>query len=104
MGKNKSQFIKNIASISHNITGGRNYIPNTVDRLKSDLRAIGSRDVSTGSQNDLTALVRTVAAELDIYVNARFTMLHDQIISEFSKDADAAVKTSFCRDSIISLL
>ena len=28
--KNRSQFIKNIASISHNITGGRNYVPNTV--------------------------------------------------------------------------
>ena len=28
--KNRSQFIKNIASISHNITGGRNYAPNTV--------------------------------------------------------------------------
>ena len=46
-----------------------------MDRLKSDLRAIASRDVSTGSQNDVTALVRTVAAELDIYVNARFTMV-----------------------------
>jgi len=101
--KNKSQLIKNIASFSHNITSGRNYVPNTVDRLKTELRAIASRDVSTGSQNDLTALVRTVAAELDIYVNARFTMLHDQIIAEFSKDAEAAVKTSFCRDSIRSI-
>jgi len=101
--KNKSQLIKNIASFSHNITSGRNYIPNTVDRLKSDLRAIASRDVSTGSQNDVTALVRTVAAELDIYVNARFTMLHDQIITEFCKDAETAVKSSFCRDSLKSL-
>jgi len=101
--KNKSQLIKNIASFSHNITSGRNYIPNTVDRLKSDLRAIASRDVSMTSQNDVTALVRTVAAELDIYVNARFTMLHDQIITEFCKDAETAVKTSFCRDSLKSL-
>lgn len=44
-----------------------------VDKLKTELRAIASRDVSTGSQNDVAALVRTVAAELDVYVNARFT-------------------------------
>lgn len=117
--KNRSQFIKNIASISQNITGGRNYVPNTVDRLKSDLRAIasptrdlgngsrdlnsGSRDAGAGTQNDLTALVRTVSAELDVYVNARFTMLHDQVIAEFTKDAEAAVKTSFCRESLQKL-
>ena len=29
--------------------------------------------------------------------------LHDQIIAEFTKDAEAAVKTSFCRDSLKSL-
>ena len=62
-----------------------------MDRLKSDLRAIasptrdlgngsrdltlGSRDIGAATQNDLTALVRTVSAELDVYVNARFTMV-----------------------------
>ena len=32
--KNRSQFIKNIASISQNITGGRNYVPNTVSPFR----------------------------------------------------------------------
>ena len=31
------------------------------------------------------------------------SQLHDQIIAEFTKDAEAAVKTSFCRDSLKSL-
>ena len=43
-----------------------------VDRLKSGLQSI-ARDVDNGTQNDVTALVKTVASELDCYVNARFT-------------------------------
>ena len=43
-----------------------------VDRLKSGLQSI-AREVNTGAQNDVTALVKTVASELDCYVNARFT-------------------------------
>lgn len=94
--KKKSQFsLKNIASIGQTIT--TRSTPNTIDRLKAGLQAIASDAVSG---NDVTALVRTVASELDCYVNARFTRLHDQVLTEYCQDPEKAVKTEFCKDSL----
>lgn len=95
---NKSQFIKNIAHIGQNIATGRNY-PTSMDRLKADLESL-VRESGSGTQNDVTELVRTVAGELDIYVNARFTKLHDQIVMDLCRIGDAPTRHSFCKDNL----
>ena len=56
-----------------------------MDRLKADLESL-VRESGSGTQNDVTELVRTVAGELDIYVNARFTKVCSiQIVFSFLK-------------------
>jgi len=48
-----------------------------VDRIKENLQTIAKDVLNSKTQNDVTDLVRTVATELEAYINARFTKVCD---------------------------